>query len=338
MREQPPLRTARRRRLYWPLPPPRQPDGESGTITFAGGHQVNRGRSLFRRHGATGEAEDRAPVCLPHIPLELWVIIANFGLNAYDLVAMSAVSREWYRIAHVLASHLPSAARLIGVRRPAGSSIRFASPGPVRARQPYHTAQPFHYLTCWDLDAVLDLSGCSELMNVEALAGIHTLNLADCLNLSDVSCLGNVYDLNLSVCPNVSDVRALGGVHKLQLAYCRSLANVSALGRVHWLNLSYCRQVVDVEGLGTVHTLILTGCQNLVDVGSLGAVHTLTLADCPKVSDVSALGGVHTLCLRGCRSVVDVSALGTVHFLDLRLCLAVVDAEALLGRVKLLWL
>ena len=74
----------------------------------------------------------------------------------------------------------------------------------------------------------LDLSGCTKVINVSVLGGVHTLNLSGCIHVSDVSALRGVHNLNLSRCVNVSDVSALGDVHTLNLCGC---VNVSSWGR-----------------------------------------------------------------------------------------------------------
>jgi len=180
--------------------------------------------------------------------------------------------------------------------------------------------------TCFDGMASFDLviylgsrlsvsmiRACVE--NVDALAGVHTLNLSGCNGIRDVSALGGVHTLNIYSCKGIRDVDALGGVHTLHLEHCYGITDVSALGAVHTLNLSYCENITDVSALGAVHTLNLSYCENITDVSALGAVHTLNLSYCENITDVSALGAVHTLNLAGCVDITDVSALGGVHSL-----------------------
>ena len=59
----------------------------------------------------------------------------------------------------------------------------------------------------------LELTGSSNITDVSALGGVHTLNLSGCSSITDVSALGGVHTLNLSDCSSITDVSALGGVH-----------------------------------------------------------------------------------------------------------------------------
>ena len=65
----------------------------------------------------------------------------------------------------------------------------------------------------------LDLSH-TNVIDVRALGGVHTLDLYKCYNIRDVGVLGSVHTLNLSHCFNVKDMRDLGKVHSLDLSYC----------------------------------------------------------------------------------------------------------------------
>jgi hypothetical protein len=92
-------------------------------------------------------------------------------------------------------------------------------------------------------------------VNMDALAGVHTLDLRDCQGIVDVSALGGVHTLYLTNCTGITDVSALGGVHTLHLSSCSYITDVSALGRVHTLYLRWCRDITDVSALGGVHTV-----------------------------------------------------------------------------------
>jgi hypothetical protein len=98
--------------------------------------------------------------------------------------------------------------------------------------------------------------GTSRNINVDALAGVHTLNLRGCHSITDVGALGGVHTLNLSHCHGIRDVSALGGVHTLDLSSSPGIRDVSALGGVHTLNLGRAYRITDVSALGGVHTLI----------------------------------------------------------------------------------
>eukprot|EP00601_Ochromonadales_sp_CCMP2298_P026479 CAMPEP_0173291744 /NCGR_PEP_ID=MMETSP1143-20121109/12329_1 /TAXON_ID=483371 /ORGANISM="non described non described, Strain CCMP2298" /LENGTH=231 /DNA_ID=CAMNT_0014231027 /DNA_START=62 /DNA_END=753 /DNA_ORIENTATION=+ len=129
----------------------------------------------------------------------------------------------------------------------------------------------------------------------------------------------------------IVDVSALAGVHSLDLSGCEYIIDVNALGGVHSLNLTGCYRIKDVSALRAVHTLTLTKCHYLWDVSALAGVHTLKLNGCWSLTDVSALGGVHTLDLSRNATITDVSALGSVHTLDLTGCTGIRDASALGG-------
>ena len=238
-----------------------------------------------------------------HIPLELLIIMLKY-LTLYDLVNMSYVSRDWYRMAHGLARFLSDEKRKVLVKIAVDSQGK-GTTGSYNSWDLFFRGYiPHNYSFPW-----------KSLLDVSALDKLDTLDLFGCVNLVDVSPLREVHNLRLSYCQNVVDVTALSSVHTLDLSNCIRLVEVSALDKVHTLNLSGCVNVVDVTALGSVHTLILSGCVNVVDVTALGSVHTLILSNCDNVVDVTALGSVHTLNLSGCDNVVDVSALGSVHTL-----------------------
>jgi len=129
------------------------------------------------------------------------------------------------------------------------------------------------------LGSRLSVKMCNQFHteNVDALAGVHTLDLRFCQGIRDVGALGGVHTLHLSCCHSIRDVSALGSVHTLDLSFCTGITNVSALGGVHTLNLSACRGISDVSALVGVHTLNLLGCYDITDFSALRGVHTLTL-------------------------------------------------------------
>ena len=85
-----------------------------------------------------------------------------------------------------------------------------------------------------------------------------TLDLSDCTNLVDVSTLGNVKILYLKNCKSIKDVSALGNVQVLDLSFCTGITDVSALGNVRVLKLHCCTGIKDVSALGNAQTLDLT--------------------------------------------------------------------------------
>ena len=78
----------------------------------------------------------------------------------------------------------------------------------------------------------VNLSGCSKLTGVAALAGCLSIDLAHCANLRDVSALGNARKLNLRHCPRVTNAAALGRVGVLDLS-STGVVDVAALANVY---------------------------------------------------------------------------------------------------------
>ena len=221
-------------------------------------------------------------------PLEVWAIIGREGgLQAYDLVRMSAVCRGWYHLSHALEHFLPDQARHVHIS--SKRSLHAWMETDTRSWD-FHThvaVTPAAYSSIGSL--------YPSLLGLGLLGRAHTLDLRDCRRVVDVSAHGSVHTLDLRDCCNVVDVSALGSVHTLGLSFCDNVVDVSALGRVHNLNLGRCDNVVDVSALGGVHTLNLFGCRGVVDVSALGNVHTLNLESCDNVVDVSALNNVPQL-------------------------------------------
>jgi Leucine-rich repeat (LRR) protein len=104
--------------------------------------------------------------------------------------------------------------------------------------------------------------------------------------------LGSRLSVRMRTKDKVENVDALAGVHTLDLRGCKGLRGVSALGGVHTLDLSNCQLITDVGALGGVNTLNLSNCQLITYVGALGGVNTLNLSNCQLITDVGALGDV----------------------------------------------
>jgi hypothetical protein len=99
----------------------------------------------------------------------------------------------------------------------------------------------------------------ANVQNVDALAGVHSLDLRDCTGITDVSTLGGVHTLDLSGCTGITDVSALGGVHTLGLIGCIGITDVSALGGVQTLSLRECTGIVSVRRpLRPLHLVLRT--------------------------------------------------------------------------------
>ena len=296
------------------------------------------------------------------LSLELWLIVVSFGMTPHDIMQMSAVSRDWWRIAHGIAElrehdrrdrpHLnfyvrpPSfgippaespwrAFRAHAIVHGSGEWDEFCALA-FAHKQRIHSIEAFHAVdnvdAMWHIRKV-KLHNARDLLDVSPLSGAHEVDINKGMKLVDVGGLASVHTVGLFRCRMLTDVRPLGYVHTLTLSECLSLVDVSVLGRVHTLRLAHCYDVVDVRGLGSVHKLSIVDCPNVVDVSALGSVHTLDLSLCAGVSDVGGLGSVHTLTLCMCTSVADVSTLRGVRDLTLSWAPLVRDVSMLRGVV-----
>ena len=102
-----------------------------------------------------------------------------------------------------------------------------------------------------------------KIVDVSALANVHTLDLRGCTGITDISALANVHTLNLSCYIGITDVSALANVHTLYLRWCTSITDISALANVHTLDLHGCTGITDVSALTNVHTLDLRYCTGI---------------------------------------------------------------------------
>ena len=173
----------------------------------------------------------------------------------------------------------------------------------------------------------LDLSGCKNITDASALGKVYKLNLSHCSDIIDVSSLGDVHTLNLSSCNGIIDVSSLGKVVNLDLCNTK-IRDISSLGNVYNLNLRLCVNILDFSCLGNHHILIL-GDTNIQNVSNLGNVHKLNLWNCTNITEgISHLGNCHTLILWGMKmNITDelIKYLGNVHTLDLSWCLYITD-------------
>ena len=116
---------------------------------------------------------------------------------------------------------------------------------------------------------VENLSSISYLLNKKSFQNrLVKVNLSNCTNLIDVSSLSNITKLNLSHCSEVRDVNCLKNVKYLNLSNCIKIKDVSMLGNVFKLNLSHTK-ISDVSKLGNNNILNLICCNNIKDVSNL---------------------------------------------------------------------
>jgi Leucine-rich repeat (LRR) protein len=125
---------------------------------------------------------------------------------------------------------------------------------------------------------LLDLSGCTNLQNVDCLKSLKelkSLNLNNCTELDNVDGLVGLSALQkliLSHCPRLENVNSLGGMTVLQtlnLSHCVALRDINQLKnltRLQKLDLSYCLILQKLDGLKdltNLQQLDFSGCQTL---------------------------------------------------------------------------
>ena len=276
------------------------------------------------------------------LPLEMWVMIVRAGdLDAYDLIAMSAISRGWREAAHAMATFLPDEKRLAKVkpRSPDGvdrcnawnlfASVYCSSYSHFQTHKEQLERAHTVSLSITALTHVHDLSLFAYLkaitirtvlyMDVGVLRNLDSVSIEDGYKLKNVRFLQTVKHVHLQSLRDVpmDDIEALARVPDLSLITC-GIRDATPFANVPCLNLSSNRLLSNVEQLDRVHVLDLSYCTHLTDqnIAPLGTVHTLRLCRC-NVHDVSALGGVHTLDLSQCPLMSNVRALGNVYDLNL---------------------
>jgi len=113
----------------------------------------------------------------------------------------------------------------------------------------------------------LDLSGCSELMDLGPLAGLTALQ-----------------SLDITFCEGITDLGPLAGLTALQS-----------------LELTSCKGITDLgplAGLTALQSLELTSCKGITDLGPLGGLTTLQsleLTSCKGITDLGPLAGLTAL-------------------------------------------
>lgn len=140
----------------------------------------------------------------------------------------------------------------------------------------------------------LELSGCSSLTDISALAklpSLQTLDLSSCSELTDISVLGklhNLRNLDLFNCTKLSELGKLPtSLCNLNLAKCKKLVDIFSLGKnqaafpnLQKLDLSHCSKLSNIEALGK---------------GKFPILHTLNLHSCERISNISALADLSNL-------------------------------------------
>ena len=63
----------------------------------------------------------------------------------------------------------------------------------------------------------LEISGCTGITDVSALAGIHTLYMRGCTGITDIRALAGIHALYMSGCADITDVSALVGIRVLYI-------------------------------------------------------------------------------------------------------------------------
>ena len=200
----------------------------------------------------------------------------------------------------------------------------------------------------------LDLTHCTDLINISLLTNITSLSLSYCNNITDFKYIkdmlklrrlnvsmckqikntdlpyfAHVRSLDLAGCYHITDVTVLCNVYNVNLNGCNKLKDVSPLAKVKIVNLSNCTMLTDVSALSNVYDLNLNNCFYITDVRALGNIYKLNLSYCSGIKDVSALGNINTLNLSCCGGISDVSALGNVYNLNLSGCSGLKDVSAL---------
>jgi internalin A len=207
--------------------------------------------------------------------------------------------------------------------------------------------------------AQLDLSVCTQLLDVEPLAGLtrlESLNLSGCEQLQDLQPLAgltSLQSLDLSGCPQLQDLQALAGLTRLQsldLSGCPQLQDLQPLAgltSLQSLDLSWCPRLQDLQplaGLTRLQSLRLRDCmqvQDLQPLVGLTTLHSLDLSWCTQLKDLQPLAGLtslQSLNLRECTQLQDLQPLAgltSLQSLDLSWCEQLQDLQPLAGLTSL---
>jgi hypothetical protein len=101
------------------------------------------------------------------------------------------------------------------------------------------------------------------LRNLNGLEKIHLPVATECDGIRAQPAFINLYEVNLSGCSNLVDVSSLRGVYKANLSFCNSLYDISPLGFVHTLIIDGCNSITDLSSLHSVSFDLEIGCTSL---------------------------------------------------------------------------
>jgi internalin A len=156
----------------------------------------------------------------------------------------------------------------------------------------------------------LSLAGCSEVANLEPLAGLQALQELYLWNtavstLEPIAGLQALEELHLGICKAVSNLEPIAGLQalqKLNLASCKAVSNlepIAGLQALQKLNLTSCSAVSNLEpiaGLQALQELDLsfTAVSNLKPIAGLQALQVLNLSN-TAVSNLEPIAGLQEL-------------------------------------------
>ncbi|WP_238602453.1 leucine-rich repeat domain-containing protein [Fimbriiglobus ruber] len=207
--------------------------------------------------------------------------------------------------------------------------------------------------------ATINLNACEELVDVDGLAdlpSLNSLNLADCSNLRSIEGLSNLTSLKrlyLQYCNNITNLDALSGLRsltELYICYYSNLTNIEGLAKLvslTTLSLSHCSGLTSVEYLSqltAITVLDLSHCSGLTSVEGLArliAITHLSLSSCSGLSSVKGLAkltALTSLNLSFCAELEDIrdlAGLSSLTTLDLSDCAQLCNLEGLCNMTAL---
>jgi NACHT domain len=163
----------------------------------------------------------------------------------------------------------------------------------------------------------------SALANVSALARLEVSSPA-IATLDALRNIESLEWLNVSGCSNLFDieaVRTLPNLKQLDLTSCEDVADGSPIGDCHsleWLRLMNCGWVSQVDFVSACQRLTyfdIEGCENVLDVSALALLENLEWLDaarCPGIASFDPLGeliSLRSLRLSGCSQLLDLDFL-----------------------------
>ena len=150
-------------------------------------------------HETESTGSDEVPIQFTDLPVDVLRVIVDLG--GYPLShSLAATSRHFYNVSRHLI--------YLGLNQE--YSLKYYDDEAFRTVVHSRVENPSKQLS-------LNLSECSNITDVSALGGVHTLDLSECKKITDVSALGAVHTLNLRDCSNITDVSALSNVYTINL-------------------------------------------------------------------------------------------------------------------------